>query len=136
MILRRVTSLKDEKGDFITDSHRFLARWRNHFFVFEIETAIEKLKRHKSPGTDQIPIGLIKEGGRKIRYDIHKIINSIWNKEELPDESIIVPIYKKEDKTDCSNCRGISVLPTTYKILSDILPSRLIPSAEAFIGDH
>jgi len=28
----------------------------------------------------------------------HKIINSIWNKEELPEqwkESIIVPIYKK-----------------------------------------
>jgi hypothetical protein len=34
---------------------------------------------------------------------IHKLINSIWNKEELPDqckESIIVPIHKKGDKTD------------------------------------
>jgi hypothetical protein len=30
---------------------------------FEVEMAIEKLKRHKSPGTDQIPADLIKAGG-------------------------------------------------------------------------
>jgi len=53
-----------------------------------------------------------------------KIIISIWNKEELPEkwkDSIIVPIHKKEDKTDCNNYRGISLLPTTYKISSNIL---------------
>ena len=64
---------------------------------------------------------------------------SIWNKQELPDEweeSIIVPIHKKGDKTDCSNYRGISLLPTTYKILSNILLSRLIPYAEEVTGDH
>jgi len=62
MILRKVTSRKDEKGVLITDFHSILARWRNHFFVFEAEMAIEKLKRHKSPGSDQIPVELIKAG--------------------------------------------------------------------------
>ena len=84
--------------------------------TLEVEMAIEKLKRHKSPGIDQIPAELIKAGGRTIRSEIHKLINSIWNKEELPEqwkESIIVPIYKKGDKTDCSNYRGISLLSTT-----------------------
>ena len=51
-------------------------------------------------------------------------------------ESIIVPIYKKGDKIDFNNYRGISLLPTTYKILSNILLSRLIPYAEEVIGDH
>jgi hypothetical protein len=99
----------------------------------------EKLKRHKSPGINQIPAELIKAGGRIIRSEIHKLIISIWNKEELPEEwkeSVIVPICKKGDKTDCSNYRGISLLSTTYKILSNILLSRLTPYAEEIIGDH
>jgi hypothetical protein len=53
----------------------------------KFEMAIEKLKRHKSPGSDQIPAELIEAGGRTIRSEIHKLINSIWNKEELPELS-------------------------------------------------
>ena len=51
-------------------------------------------------------------------------------------ESNIVPIYKKGDKTDCNNYRGISLLPTTNKILSNILLPGLTPYAEEIIGDH
>ena len=43
--------------------------------AFGVELATEKLKRHKSPGTDQIPAELIKAGSRKIRSEIHKLIN-------------------------------------------------------------
>ena len=71
--------------------------------------------------------------------EIHKLITTIWKKEKLLaewKESIIVPIHKKGDKTDCSNYRGISLLPTTYKILSNILLSRLIPYAKEIVGDH
>ena len=105
----------------------------------EVELAIEKFKSQKSPGIDQIPAELIKEGGRTIHYQIHKLIVCIWNKEELPEEwkeSIIVLIYKKGDKIDCNNYRGISLLPTKYKISSNILLSRLTPYAEEIIGDH
>jgi len=68
-----------------------MARWRNHFSqllnvhgvnddrqieihteqplrpelsAFEVEMAIVKLKRHKSPGFDQIPAELIKAGDK------------------------------------------------------------------------
>ena len=105
--------VQDEKGDLVTDSHSILARWRNHFFqlfnvrgvsdvrqteihtaepqvlessAFEVEMAIEKLKRHKLPGIDQIPVELIRAGGRTIQFEVHKLINSFWNKVELPEE--------------------------------------------------
>jgi len=81
--------------------------------AFEFEIAIENLKRCKSPCSHQIPAELIKEGGRTVHSEIQKLINSIWNKEELPEEwkvSIIVPIYKKGDKTECNNYRGIALL--------------------------
>ena len=84
----------------------------------------QNLKSHKSPGIDQIPAELIKAGGRTFPCEIYELTLSIWNKEELPEEwkeSIIVPIHKKGDKTDCSNYRGISLLLTTYKILFNIL---------------
>ena len=101
--------------------------------------ATEKLQSHKIPDINQIPAELIKAGGTKICYEIHKLIIYIWNKEELPEEwkeSIIVPLYKKGDKTDCSYYRGISLLPTTYKVLPNFLLSRLTPYAEEIIGDH
>ena len=50
--------------------------------------------------------------------------------------SIIVPIYKKDDKIDCSNYRGIQLLPTTYIILFNIFISKLTPYAEEIIGDQ
>jgi len=82
----------------VTDYHSILARWRNHFSqffnvhgisdvrqteihtaeplvpessAFEVQMAIEKLKRHKLPGIDQIPAELIKAGGRTIHPEIH-----------------------------------------------------------------
>jgi hypothetical protein len=118
----RTSLVKDEKGDLVADSHNILAQWRNHFSqllniqrvndvwqtemhtaeplvpersAFDVELAIEKLKSHKSPGIDQIPAELIKAGGKTIHYEIHKLVISIWNKEELPEEwkeLITVPI--------------------------------------------
>jgi hypothetical protein len=43
--------------------------------AFEVEVAIEELKRHKSPGIDQIPAEVIKVGGTTIRSLIRKLIN-------------------------------------------------------------
>jgi hypothetical protein len=51
-------------------------------------------------------------------------------------ESIIVPVYKRGDKTDCGNCSGISLLSATYKVVSNILLSRLTSYAEEMIEDH
>jgi len=54
--------------------------------AFEVQLAIEKLKSHKSPGTDQIPAELIKADSGTIHSGIHKLIISIWNMEKLPED--------------------------------------------------
>jgi hypothetical protein len=86
----RTNTVKVEKGDLVTDSRSILARWRKHFSwllnvhgvndvgqtelhtaeplvpvlnALKFELAVEKLKRHKSPGIDQIPVELIKARG-------------------------------------------------------------------------
>jgi hypothetical protein len=122
--------VKDKNSDPFADSHNILKRWKNYFSkllnvhnvsdVRQIEVhtaeplvsgpsrlddeiAIAKLKKYKPPGSDKIPAELTQAGGETVLSVIHKLINSIWNKEELPDqwkESIIVPIHIKGDKTD------------------------------------
>jgi hypothetical protein len=48
----------------------------------------------------------------------------------------VVPIHKKGDKTDCSKHRGISLLSTSYKILTNILLARRAPYSDELTGDH
>jgi hypothetical protein len=48
----------------------------------------------------------------------------------------MVPVYKKDDKTHCCNYGCISLLPTRYNILSNILLARLTSYTEEIIGDH
>jgi hypothetical protein len=105
----------------------------------EVEIAIGKLKSYKSPGTDQILAELIKAGRKTLCSEVHRLIYSIWNKEELPQqwkEFIIIPIHKKGDETDYYNYRGISLLSTDYKMLSNMLLARLTPYVNEVIGDH
>jgi hypothetical protein len=121
---------------------------------FEVEIAISKLKKYKSPGRDQISGELIPAGGETI-------LPEVGNKKELPDkwkESIFIPLYKEVDKTDLSKYHGIllllvgialswtqatefvcfvlSLLSTSYKILSNIPLSRLSPYTDEVIGGH
>ena len=74
------------------------------------------LKRHRSAAVGQIPTEFIKAAGRTTRCVIHKGINSMWIKVELLEEwkkLILVLVYEKGEKTDCSNYRGIALLSTT-----------------------
>jgi hypothetical protein len=50
-----------------------------------VESAVTPLNKYKSPGSDQIPAELIQVGGEILLSAIHKLMNSVWNKEELPD---------------------------------------------------
>jgi hypothetical protein len=136
--------VKAEIGDLLADSHSALSMWKNYFFQLlnvhnvsdvrqievhmakqlvpgssrlEVEISTAKLKKCKSPGNDEILAELIQAEDEILLSAIHKVINSVWNKKELPDqwkESIIVPIHKKGKKTDCNNCRGISLLSSSY----------------------
>jgi hypothetical protein len=51
--------------------------------LVKVEIATGKLKRHKSPGTDQILAELTEVGGETLHSEIHNLICSIRNKEEL-----------------------------------------------------
>ena len=105
----------------------------------EVEMAVQKLKKHKDPGTDNIPAELFKYGGDELLTHLHSIIREVWLKEKMPTDwnlSLICPKHKKGDIMDCSNYRGVSLLNIAYKILSSILFMRISPFAESTTGSY
>jgi hypothetical protein len=67
------------------------------------------------PGSNQIPEELIPAGGETVVSENHKLINTVWNKEELPDqwkEPTIVSIFKKGDKTAMEFLRSFIQYPS------------------------
>lgn len=105
----------------------------------EVATAISGLKNNKAPGLDNLPAEMFRTGCEELVCKLHQLIVRVWMEERLPDEwmiGVICPIHKKGCKMTCSNYRGISLLPTAYKVLSKILSSRLEPFAEAFLSEY
>jgi hypothetical protein len=97
--------VKDENAFLLADSQNILSRWKKYFF--------QLLNVHNVSDVRQI--------------EVHMADQWTW--------SIIVPVHKKGDKTDCNNYCGKS-LSTSYKILLDMLLSRLSPYTDEIIGDH
>jgi len=102
---------KDESGDMLVESHKIKNRQKNYCQLlnvhyvndvrqtemhtakllvpepssFKVQIAIEKDEIYKSPDTHEILAELIQAGGNThiLHCDVHKHINSIYNKEEV-----------------------------------------------------
>jgi hypothetical protein len=105
----------------------------------DIDTSVSKLKNGKAPRHDQIPAELIEEGEIELKKIIYELILKIWEEEIIPHEwkyGIICPIHKKGDTMICDDYRAVTLLCSTYKILANILYSKLLPYAEEIIGEY
>lgn len=107
--------------------------------VEEIQEIIKTMKNNKAPGEDGICAEILKAGGIELAKKLHKIILQVWEREDIPEDwrnAIIIPIHKKGDKRDPNNYRGISLLSTSYKVLSKVLQKRLEKYTEEIIEEH
>ncbi|XP_038117204.1 uncharacterized protein LOC119769300 [Culex quinquefasciatus] len=105
----------------------------------DVEKAVKELKNAKSAGKDGLPAELFKHGSARMIEILHQIVQRIWCEEQLPTDwldGLITPIYKKGQRLDCANYRGITILNSAYKVLSRILWSKLRPLTETFVGEY
>ena len=94
----------------------------------EMARAIASLKDGKAPGGDGIPAEVWKHGGDNLFSRLHQLITNAWEMGSVPQawkDASIITIYKKGDRTDCGNYRGISLLSIAGKIFARILLNRL-----------
>jgi hypothetical protein len=114
----RPVDLRDDGVDIDLPSHE------------EIEGALKYLKNNKAAGVDYIAAKrkLLKNGGPNLVDALHAVIQQAWTSETLPiswTEGVLFPVYKKGDKLDCKNYRGICLLHVTYKVFAKIQYDRL-----------
>ena len=82
------------------------------------------MKSNKAAGPDEILPEFIKNGGLTLKQKIHQLIVKIWKQEKIPcewSEGMLCPIYKKGDRKQSNNYRGISLLNIAYKIFAILL---------------
>ena len=94
----------------------------------EMARAIAGLKDGKASGGDGIPAEVWKHGRDHLFSRLHQLITNAWVMGSVPQawkDANIVTIYKKGDRTDCGNYRGISLLSEAGKIFARILLNRL-----------
>jgi hypothetical protein len=90
------------------------------------------------PCTDQILAKLKQAGGITLCSEICRLTTSIWNRKNChtSGRDPLLYLFIKRVIKLTNNYRRISLLPTTYKILSNILVSRVAPYVEKIIWDH
>ena len=86
------------------------------------------MKINKSPGSDGLQPEFYIQFWDQIKDTVVNSINEAFIKGELSNSQkrgILTLIYKKNDKTDLSNWRPISLLNTDYKLLAHVSAARL-----------
>ena len=79
----------------------------------EIARCVRKLKNNKTGGSDGLVGELLKYGGSGMIHLLHKLFEVVWSEELVPPkwrEGLIVNLFKKGDREDPGNYRGITLL--------------------------
>ena len=165
----RTSVIEDKEGNVITESSAVLDRWTeycrelyNHklnvnkedlgetnkrennpietqILRDEVEEAVKKMKNGKSPGVDNIPGELIKNGGKAMIDALTVICQRIWTTKEWPNkwtQSIMIPLPKKGNLKKCQNYRTISLISHASKVMLRIIMNRLKTKAEEILSEE
>ena len=115
------------------------AEHMDDFLEEEVAAAIKNLKKGKSPGEDNITAEMLQAGEECSVRMMHTLCNKIYQKEQCPADwgkAIIVPLFKKGDKKECSNYRGISLLSVPGKVYTRVLQQRMKRYVEDIVAEE
>ena len=97
--------------------------------ALEIEYVIKSLRNRKASGSDGIAGELIKYGGNGMIMMLKELFQLIWDSEYIPErwgEGMIISLFKKGDREDPGNYRGITLLNVVGKLFNKVLNYRLL----------
>jgi hypothetical protein len=150
--------VKDENGDLLADSDNIFNRWKNYSQLLnvrirqiEIHTAeslvhglillrlkllLQNWKKCKLPGSDQISAESIQAGGETLLWFTNSLILFGLRKNCLISGRSLLFYQSTKSVIKLTAIIMLSLLSTSYKILSNIILSRLLSYIYEVTGDH
>ena len=104
----------------------------------EIKWTLDSITTNKASGSDGIPVELFQILKNDAVKRLHSICQHIWKTQQWPQDwkmSIFIPIPKKVNAKECSNCHTIALILQTSKVMLKILQARLQPYVNHDIPD-
>ena len=94
----------------------------------KVKWALGSITTNKASGGDGIPVELfkiLKDDAVKVLHSIHQ---QIWKTQQWPQDwkrSVFIPILKKGNAKECSNCCTIALISHASKAMLKIIQARL-----------
>ena len=95
-------------------------------------------KNGKTPGQDNINSELYKYAIQEFKLRLLQFLNNTYRENRIPDEwrnAVITSVFKKGDRRENKNYRGISIPNTCYTIYSKFLNMKLQKYSEVFLTE-
>jgi len=88
--------------------------------IEELNEVLKNAKNRNSCRLDNLPMELWKFGGNELKIHLLELFN---NREKSNATrrvtGMVINIHKKGTKSKCENYRGITLLPTAYKLFAN-----------------
>ena len=94
----------------------------------KIKWALGSITMNKASGCDGIPVELFQILEDYAVKVLHSICQHIWKTQQWPQgwrRSVFIPIPKKGNAKECSNCCAIAFISHVSKVMLKILQARL-----------
>ena len=99
----------------------------------ELKSTLKNLKNNKAPGPDEILNEYLKNLPNLAVKSLLHVLNNALKKGQIPDswlQGYILPIYKKDEKSEPQNYRPITLLNNIWKLLSSMCNNRILTFLE------
>ena len=94
----------------------------------EVKWALESITTNKASGGDGIQVELFQILKDDAVKELHSICKQIWKIQQCSQDwkrSVFIPITKKDNAKECSNCHTIALISHASKVILKILQARL-----------
>ena len=96
----------------------------------EIKWALGSITMNKASGDDEIPVELFQILKDDAVKALHSICQQMWKTQQWPQDwkrsgLDFIPIPKKGNAKECSNCRTVALISHASKVMLKILQARL-----------